>query len=159
MTDVEGTHDVDAVEHASEEISKQEGRASVKLWFAILGSPLAWAGHLILNYSLEEWFACSRSSETPGEILGLRVQTVSILINTAMLLIAAASGLVAYACWRSLRKASEDEHLDQQASGDERLDRARWMAFAGIVEGALFVGIILLGYLPALTLHACEHAP
>ena len=146
MTDVENVSDAEDAEHASEEISKEEGRASAKLWFGILGSPLAWAGHLMVNYSLGEVFACSRSSETPGKILGLSLNTVSILFNTAMLLIAAASGLAAYSCWRHLRGAG----------GDERLDRARWMAFAGIVEAALFLGIIVLGYLPALTLRACE---
>ncbi len=33
------------------------------------------------------------------------------------------------------------------------------MAFAGMVEGALFVGIIVLGYLPVLTLGICETSP
>jgi hypothetical protein len=33
------------------------------------------------------------------------------------------------------------------------------MAFAGIVEACLFVGIILLGYLPNLFLGACETTP
>lgn len=153
MTDVENVRDPEAVEHASEEISTEEGRASLKLWFGVVGSPLAWAGHLTLNYSLEEWFACSRSSRTPGEILGLSVHTVSILINTAMLAIAVLSGLAALSCWRILRARAPD------AAADERLDRARWMAFAGIVEACLFVGIILFGYLPAFTLHACETSP
>ncbi len=144
-----GVDELAAAEHGSEAISKEEGRGSLLLWFAILGSPLAWAGHLIANYSLEEWFACSRSSTTPGEILGIGVQTVAVLINTAMAAIAAASGLVAYSCWKKLRGQE----------GGERLERARWMAFAGLVECALFLGIILLGYLPALTLGACETTP
>ena len=100
--------------------------------FGVLGSPLAWGGHLVGNYSLEEWFACSESAKVQGEILGLGVHTVSVLLNTAMLTVAVASGLVAQACWRKPR--GQD--------GDERMERAQWMAFAGIVQGALFGGII-----------------
>ena len=144
------THDVEAIEEASEAVSKEEGRGSRSLWFAVLGSPLAWGGHLLGNYSLEEWFACAPANEHQGEIMGFGVGAVSLLLNTVMLAIAAASGLVAYSCWKKL-KGREDE-------GDE-VERARWMAFAGIVEAGLFVGIILLGYLPALTLGICETSP
>jgi hypothetical protein len=142
--------DVEHVEAASKAITREESRGSVALWFGLLGSPLAWAGHLVANYSLEEWFACSGSSTTPGQILGLSVSTVSVLINSAMVAVALASGLVALRCWRRLR-ARQD--------GDERTDRARWMAFAGAVQGGLYLGIILLGYLPALTLGACQTTP
>lgn len=146
---VDNTEGAEAVEERSEAISEREGRGSFLLWFGVLGSPLAWAGHLVGNYSLEEWFACSPATEDKGKILGLSVDTVSLLLNTAMAAIALASGLVAYSCWRKLRNKT----------GDERVDRARWMAFAGIVECALFLGIILLGYLPTFTLGTCQTSP
>ena len=146
---VEDAEKEEFLERASREISKEESRGSLALWFGVLGSPLAWGGHLVGNYSLEEWFACSESARVKGEILGFGVHTVSVLLNTAMLTVALASGLVAQRCWRKLR--GQD--------GDERMQRARWMAFAGTVQGALFVGIILLGYLPALTLDVCETTP
>ncbi len=142
----------EALEEAGEEISKDERRRSVALWFGVLGSPLAWVGHLGVNYSLEEWFACSESAHEEGKILGVGVKTVSVVFNSAMLALAALSGLVAYTCWKKLNAQRGDE-------GDDTLDRARWMAFAGIVEAAVFVGIILLGYLPALTLGVCETTP
>jgi hypothetical protein len=141
----------EALEEAAEEISKDERRRSVALWFGVLGGPLAWVGHLGGNYSLEEWFACSESAHHPGEILGVGVKTVSLLLNSAMVAVAALSGLVAYGCWKKLQGQSGDE--------DDSLERARWMAFAGMVEGALFLGIILLGYVPLLTLDVCETAP
>ena len=144
------THDVEAIEEASEAISKEERRGSLSLWFAVLGSPMAWGGHLLANYSLEEWFACSHSSEHKGQIFGYSVHAVSIVINSLMLALAVASGLVAYSCWKKLRG---------QEGGEERLERARWMAFAGIVEASLFTGIILLGYLPALIVGICETTP
>ena len=149
VEDVEDLDQADALEEASEEISKDEGRRSLKLWFAVLGSPVAWAGHLGVNYSLEEWFACSRSNEHPGKILGIHSNTLSLLTNGVMLAVAVASGLVALRCWRQLKGKNAAE------GGD----RARWMAFAGTVEGALFVGIILLGFLPGLVLQACEGSP
>ncbi|MDQ4070408.1 MAG: hypothetical protein M3203_13210 [Actinomycetota bacterium] len=147
--EVENIENVEEVEAAAEEISREEGRGSLLLWFAVLGSPLAWGGHLVGNYSLEEWFACSSSAQDPGRVLGLGVNTFSLLFNTAMLAVAVASGLVALRCWRRARVATDGE----------RLERARWMAFAGVVEACLFVGIIVLGYLPALTLDTCRFTP
>ncbi len=150
---VEDVDNEEALEEAAEEISKDERRRSVLLWFAVLGSPLAWAGHLGVNYSLEEWFACSESAHEQGEVLGVGVKTFSVLFNSAMLAVAVASGLVALTCWRKLKAAGGDEN------GDDQVERARWMAFAGTVEAALFVGIILLGYLPSLMLDVCETTP
>ena len=131
-------------------ITAAETKGSWKLWFAVLGSPLAWAGGLVVNYSLEELFACSPSAEQPGEILGFPVRTVALMVTSAMAVVAAASGLAAFSCWRRLRLAD---------AGDERLDRARWMAFAGIVEVVLFLPAILLGFVPPLLLSPCEIAP
>ena len=151
----EDVENEEALEEAAEEISKDERRRSVALWFGVLGSPLAWAGHLGVNYSLEEWFACSESAhDQTGELLGVGVKTFSLLFNSAMAAVALASGLVALSCWRKLRDQS-----GEGGSGDEILERARWMAFAGIVEAALFLGIILLGYLPSLMIDVCETTP
>ena len=144
----------EALEEAGEEISKEERRGSIALWFGVLGSPLAWVGHLGVNYSLEEWFACSESAHHQGEILGIGVKTVSVLFNSAMLAVAVASGLVALSCWRKLQGQSGDDE-----NGSDQMERARWMAFAGIVEGGLFLGIILLGYLPSLMIDVCETTP
>jgi hypothetical protein len=137
------------VEAAVEAVGRREGRDSLSLWFAVLGSPLAWVVHLGLSYSLEEWFACSSSARHRGEIMGLGVDTVALIVNLAMAGLAALAGLVSYTCWRKL----------QGEAGDETTDRARWMAFAGMVEAALFLGIILLGLVPPLALGTCETTP
>jgi hypothetical protein len=131
------------------DITRQESRGSTALWFAVLGSPLAWGGHLLLNYSLEEWFACSPSATDRGEILGFTVDQVSWTLNSVMVLTAAAAGLTALASWRKLKRASDGDSLE----------RCQWMAFAGMVEGAIFVGAILLGYLPPLLLDTCAVSP
>jgi hypothetical protein len=66
-----------------------------------------------------------------------------------MVLTAAAAGLTALASWRKLKRASDGDSLE----------RSQWMAFAGMVEGAIFVGAILLGYLPPLLLDTCAVSP
>jgi hypothetical protein len=137
------------IEQHVRDITRQESRGSTALWFAVLGSPLAWGGHLLLNYSLEEWFACSPSATDRGEILGFTVDQVSWTLNSVMALTAAAAGLTALASWRKLKRASDGDSLE----------RSQWMAFAGIVEGAIFVGAILLGYLPPLLLDTCAVSP
>jgi hypothetical protein len=131
------------------EITRRESRGSAALWFGVLGSPLAWLGHLILNYSLEEWFACSPATTDRGEILGFTVDQVSWTLNSLMALTAAAAAVTSLASWRRL----------QRASNGDVLERERWMAFAGIVEGVIFVGAILLGYLPPLLLDTCATSP
>ena len=136
---------------ASEMITAAETKGSWRLWFAVLGSPLTWAASLGVNYSLAEVFACSPSAQHRGEILGFSVHTVATVVTSATGFVAAASGLVAFSCWRRLRQAD--------TGGDERLDRARWMAFAGVVEVVLFLPAILLGYIPPFLLHACEVSP
>ena len=138
-----------SVEDLPRSVTVDETRRSLLLWFAVLGSPLAWAGHLVLNYSLEEWFACSPSATHQGEILGFTVAQVSLVLNAAMALIAVAAGVTGLACWRRLRRATDGNSLE----------RARWMAFAGIVEGAIFLAAILLGFVPPLLLRTCASVP
>ncbi|MDP8971112.1 MAG: hypothetical protein M3N52_11595 [Actinomycetota bacterium] len=130
-------------------ITGEESRGSLALLFGVLGAPVAWSGHLAVNYALEEWFACASSAPEPGLVLGLPVDTVSLAFNSLMAATALAAVLVALHCWRRLR--SDD--------GDERMQRARWMAFAGVVESALFLVIILLGFAPPLMLGTCEYLP
>ncbi|MDP8937117.1 MAG: hypothetical protein M3O23_05225 [Actinomycetota bacterium] len=155
---VEDVEKEEALEEAGEAISKDERRGTLALWFGVLGSPLAWVGHLGVNYSLEEWFACSESAHHQGEILGVGVKTVSLTFNSAMVAVAVLSGLVALRCWRKLKAQGGDGDEEDQ-SEDDRTERARWMAFAGAVEAALFLGIILLGYLPTLMIDVCETTP
>jgi hypothetical protein len=114
-------------------------------WFAVLGSPLAWGGHLGLNYLLEEWFACSPSASEHGRVLGFPLDSVSLMLNTVMVAVATAAGLSAFVYWRKLRAAS---------NGDSD-ERALWLATCGMIEAALFVPMILAGYAPPLILDTC----
>lgn len=130
-------------------VTRQESRGSAALWFAVLGSPVAWVGSLALNYPLEEVFACAPATTDRGEILGFSADAVSWTLNSLMVLLAAAAGLTALTSWRRLRRATD---------GD-RLERSQWMAFAGMVEGGIFLAAIVLGYVPPLLLDTCTTSP
>ena len=138
-----------ATDHDAALITRQESWGSAALWFAVLGSPTAWLGHLGIGWALEEVFACSPATSDRGEILGFSSVQVALVLNSVMALIAAAAGLTALALWRRLRHA---------ADGD-RLERSQWMAFAGVVEGAIFLVAIVLGYVPPLLLDTCTSSP
>jgi len=129
-------------------ISREEGIGSAALWFAVLGAPVAWVVHLVSGYSLEEWFACSPSNTAPGEVLGLSVNTVALIITIACGLVAASAGLVAWRCWR---RAADD--------GAATAQRVRWMAIVGLMNSGLYLLAILGGLGPALILDVCEVSP
>ena len=133
------------------QITREETTGSWALWFATLAPPAAWAAQLIVNYSLEEWFACAPATEERGEILGLGVPTVALVVTTALAALAAAGLLVAISCLRKLRAAGGD------APGT--IERARWMALAGIFNGVLYGIIILASYGPPLILDTCTSPP
>jgi hypothetical protein len=129
-------------------ISREEGLGSAGLWFGILGGPIAWVLHLLIGYSLEEWFACSPSATTRGEVLGMDVRSVTVLITIVFGTVAAAAALVAL---RYLRRAPRP--------GDEGPMRVRWMAVVGMMNSILYLLIILGGLGPAFILDVCEVSP
>jgi hypothetical protein len=129
------------------EITRRETRGSVLLWIGLLTGPLAWLLHLTISYSLEEWFACSPATQTPGEILGIGVKTLVVVINAVLALATIAAGLIAFRCWREID------------NGDEIAGRARWMALAGIMNSVLYGTIIVFGFAPAALLSVCEVGP
>jgi hypothetical protein len=137
-----------AHDSAAEAISRAEGRGSAALWFGVLAAPIAWVLHMVIGYSLEEWFACSPSSITSGEVLGLGVRSVAVLITVVFGAIAVVALLVS---WRCFRRVPAD---DAETSG-----RARWMAIVGLMNSGLYLLIILGGIGPALLLEVCEVSP
>lgn len=132
----------------AKEISRRESIGSVSLWFAVLGAPLAWITHLAVSYSLEEWFACSPSTSEAGEILGLDVRTMALIITAALALVALAAGVAAVSCLRKITGSEDDGN-----------SRPRWMAIVGIMNSTLYLFIILAGIAPPLILNACQRSP
>jgi hypothetical protein len=127
----------------------QSKRGSLLLWFGVLGGPIAWTAQLLLTYSLEEWFACSPAALDRGEVLGVQVPDVALLITVSLALVAVLAGIVALSCYRRLRNEP----------ADETRSRARWMAVAGIMNSILYLIIILASLAPPFLLRVCESSP
>ena len=120
----------------------------VALWFGVLGAPAAWTVQLIVNYSLEEWFACAPSTTARGEVAGAGVPAVAVGVSAVLTIVALAAGVVAWSCYRRIR-----------VDDDEVTTRARWMALAGIMNSILYVIVILASFGPPLLLDVCEVSP
>ena len=117
------------------------------MWFGVLGGPIAWFTQLALNYSIEEWFACSPGTGTRGIVLGFEVPSVAFVVTGVLASIALVAGIVSAACYRKIR------------NGDEISSRARWMALAGIMNSILYFIIILASFGPPAILGVCESSP
>ncbi|HYI45805.1 MAG TPA: hypothetical protein VE174_10160 [Actinomycetota bacterium] len=130
-------------------ITKREASGSALLWFGVLGGPAAWVVQLSINYSLEEWFACSPGSATSGLILGMRVPAIAFVVTGALAALALAAGIVSVGCFRKTRGARDSEVGS----------RARWMALAGIMNSVLYFIIILASFGPPILLGVCESSP
>ncbi len=128
--------------------TRAESVESWRLWLGALGGGAAWLGHLVTNYSLEEWFACSSSARDAGRILGLSVDAVALAANATFLVLALGATAAALSCRRRLARADGDA-----------FDRARWMAGAGLVADVMFVAIIVWGFAPPAIFGVCEYAP
>jgi putative membrane protein len=104
-----------------------------RLWFATLGSPIAWALHLVLCYPLVG-MTCR-----VGSTLALW------LVSAGALLACLASLLVA---WFEARRLSAEE--------DERVRRGRFMARGGFWLGVLFLIVIIAETLPIAFHDPCQ---
>ncbi|MGH2808600.1 MAG: hypothetical protein ACRDKT_15150 [Actinomycetota bacterium] len=137
-----------ATEAVPKEISRRESRGSLGLWFGLLAAPLAWITVLVATYSLEEWFACAPSTAARGEILGIGVVPFALGLTVLFGAIALAGGVVALRCLRRIKVTDND------ISG-----RARWMAYAGILNTVLYTIAIVTNAAPPLILQVCQVSP
>ena len=131
--------------HARSGSVTEPGRLA--LWFAVLGAPLAWAGQLAVNYTLEDVLACAPATRPPGVLLGMDVRSWLIISSTGFAVVALCSLLVAVLSWRRLRERDESTGR-----------RALWMANAGIVNSAIFLIPIVLGLASPIVLDVCRQA-
>lgn len=127
------------------EVTRRESTGSVLLWFGVLGAPAAWTFQLMLNYSLEEWFACSPASQTRGLVLGVDVDVVATVITATLAVVGVLAGLVSLRCLRRIKSVGEDG------------GRARWMAIAGVMNSLLYTLIILFSFVVPVVLGTCEY--
>jgi len=105
----------------------------VRLWASILAAPSAWFISLSANFALAP-LACVSSGRVWLQV-----------VSAVSLLIAAASGFVAYSAWR--------EYGPAEGAPAERI---RNMALAGLVLSAGFSLVILAQWIPNILLAGCE---
>ena len=135
-----------ATEGAARAVTRDETRGSFALWFGVLAAPAAWAVQLVVNYSLDEWFACSPASTSPGRVLGLTTGSIAVIVAAAAVVLSVVALVVSARCFRS-GPPSEDA---------ERWGRARWMALAGMMNSVLYLLLIVLSFGPPAFLDPCE---
>jgi hypothetical protein len=128
-----------------ETITRQEGRGSSALWFGVLGAPLAWAVQLVVNYGFEEWLTCTPGSRTPGRLWGIGIERWVTGVTAIVAIVAVLALVVSLTRFRQLR-------IGNTTTGE----RARWMAFAGIVNSFIFLLPITLGFVSPLLLDTCR---
>jgi hypothetical protein len=120
--------------------------ADTRLWFGVLGGPIAWVVHVAAGYILEDT-ACSPASGSPA-ILGIGIEPLYLVMTSILAAVTAAAGLVAYRC----KDRIEDV-------GTVASERARWMAWAGVLVSTLFFVIIGLAFASISILDSCEISP
>jgi len=142
---------------------------SGRLWFAVLTGPVLWGIQIYVNYQWEEVLACSPGVTDRGQVLGIDVRTVIMLVNT----VAAAGTLAALAvAWRCYRRTAAVEVAGVRTAvggsrrpcrgdtphppGEHHRDVAHWMALAGVINSVLFLFLIVVGYAPAIMLRPCQ---
>jgi hypothetical protein len=139
------------------------------LWFGVLAGPILWFVQLNVNYQWEELEACSPSTTHRGVVLGIGVRTLVVLVNTVITVVVLAA-LVGAARWYRRTAVVEAGGIRAAPGGSRRpcrgdtphppgermRDIAHWMAIAGIINSALFLLIIVIGYAPAIMLKPCQ---
>jgi hypothetical protein len=127
-------------------VSRAEARGSIALWFGILAGPAAWGLQVLLGYGVEE-IACSPASQSE-RLVGISTVTWIVVVHIVLTAVTTAALLVSFVCWR------------RTAAGDSSPgSRAGWMATAGIMVSALFLVVILSGFMPSIFLGTCEFSP
>lgn len=111
-----------------------------RLWVGLLAAPLAWATQLLLGWGTEE-LACTgeRASTT---VAGLELGHFVVVVSLAAATVALGGLVVAVTSRLSVR--------------DDALGRVSFMAAAGILVSAVFLGAIVLAGSAALVLDPCE---
>ncbi|HEV2295935.1 MAG TPA: hypothetical protein VGR35_18970 [Tepidisphaeraceae bacterium] len=109
-----------------------------KLWFALLGGAIAWAGHLLLAYAMAE-FGCV-AGLGHRHVLGVTVISWMLLVVSALFTaMAAAALLVSY----GIREKSSVGAPDP----DDRSTR-EFVARFGLIVNALFLFVVLAQSVP-----------
>lgn len=122
----------------------EEKGQSVALWFGVLGGPAAWVVQVASGYILEDT-ACSPAS-TSQSILTIDIEPLYTGLTAALAMLTLAAGLTAFRCMRRIGRVE----------GGVAVQRAFWMARAGVIVSVLFLVIIGLAFASIGILSVCE---
>lgn len=113
-----------------------EPRGAARLWFGMMGAPLAWALGFSIDYGLVR-LACARQNMIPLHLVTLVELAVVIL-----------AGVVAHREWRLAGGGEPTE-----AGGP--IPRARFMGMFGMLASAFFVLLVLAQWTPKVFFNPC----
>ena len=128
-------------------ITRAETRGSFLLWYGVLAPPIVWAVQLLLDFGLDESVSCAPGGRFTGMFLNVSVGTVVQIINGVAAVLTLLAIFVSYRFYRRL-----------QVSDSTVANRARWMAMAGLFNGALFFLITIMKFAVPAFLSPCSHS-
>ena len=109
-------------------------------WGGWAVATVAWVLHLIVSYSVVEWY-CRRGGDIEPERVTLALNGLTLI--TALM---AAAGI--WLAWHNLRRVRQ--------AGEDGRSRARFMAVSGILISTFFLVVILVEGIPPLVLGPCQ---
>jgi hypothetical protein len=115
--------------------------SALGLWFGLLAPPGLWFLHLGLSYLLEDWHCVGNLHHVNLWLHGVTLVAVAAV---------AASGWVSWSAWSAVQDVPEAERT-------LHVDRARFMALAGILFAIAFAVIIVVGDIPVVVLDSCSY--
>jgi hypothetical protein len=106
------------------------------LWLSVVGPPIAWAAHLLVNYTIAGQ-RCGNPPAAGSTALADGSVTTMLLIDVVALLLAGAAGYVAYGHWLETKSEKGGSTHELVHSGE---GRTRFLAMCGMLTSAL-VGV------------------
>jgi hypothetical protein len=128
-------------------ITRAETTGSFLLWYGVLAPPIVWALQLLLDFGLDESVACTPGARFSGMLFNVSVGTAVQIVNGVAAALTLLAIFISYRCYRHL-----------QVSDHTVANRARWMAMAGLFNGALFFLITVMKFAVPAFLSPCVHS-
>jgi hypothetical protein len=128
-------------------ITRAETSGSFLLWYGVLAPPIVWAIQLLLDFGLDESVACTPGARFSGMLFNVSIGTAVQIVNGVAAALTLLAIFISYRCYRHLR-----------VSDDTVANRARWMAMAGLFNGALFFLITVMKFAVPAFLSPCAHS-
>jgi hypothetical protein len=120
-------------------------------WIHLLGGPVLWITHFLISYALGEFGCDARLPVLHLNILGFSL--LSWIILSFTLIVTFVASFVGWSAYRSWKRLKRSRRKDEQDFWE--VEARQFMAFSGMLLGALFSLIILVSGLPVLVLDPC----